>query len=106
MIYCNQEVKEMFEKLFPKQYGFSAFYVKVTPKLIFRVYKVEHLFSTVGTAHIFYMHISFRHLHKLMQFKWADKKTINFDCNVDTGINILKELKEKGFADVSHLFKG
>ena len=96
----------MFKKILPKQYGFSAFYVKVTPKLTFRIYKVEHFFSTVGTAHIFDMHISFRHLHKLRQFKWANKKTIRFDCSVDTGINVLKDLKEKGFADISYLFEG
>ena len=95
----------MFEKLLPRQYGFSAFYVKATPKLTFRIYKVEHLFSTVGAAHIFNLHISFRHLHKLSQFEWANKNTISFECNVDTGINILKNLKEKGFADISPLFK-
>ena len=95
----------MLKKLLPKQYGFSAFYVKVTSKLIFRIYKVEYLFSTVGIVHIFNLYVSFRHLHKLSQFKWADKKIISFECDVDTGINILKGLKENGFVDVSQIFK-
>ena len=93
----------MFKTLLPRQYGHSAFYVKVKPELTFRVYKIEHLFSTVGVAHIYVLHISFRHLRKLKHFKWADKKTIRFECDVDAGVNILKGLKEKGYADISEI---
>lgn len=95
----------MFQEIFPKKYGFSAFYVKVQPHLWFRVYKVEHLFSTVGTSHIFILHISFRHLHKLKHFRWGDKRTLNFDCDVDTGIQLLGQLKRTGQVDISDLFK-
>ena len=94
-----------FKTIFPKMNGYTAFYFKVEPRLWFRVYKIEHLFSTVGVAHIFVLHISFRHLHRLNQFKWADKKTISFDCDVDCGINILNELEKNGKADILYLFK-
>ena len=93
----------MFKTLLPRQCGFSTFYVKVKPEFTFRVYKIEHLFSTVGVAHIFVLHISFRHLRKLKHFKWADKRTINFECDVDAGINIIKDLKEKRYVDISDI---
>lgn len=95
----------MFQTLLPKQCGFSAFYVKVTPRLTFRVYKIKHLFSSANGAHLFALHISFRHLYKIKHFRWANKNTINFDCDVDTGIKILKNLKEKGYSDISFLFE-
>ena len=94
-----------FTTIFPKKNGYPAFYFKLYPQMWFRVYKIEHLFSTVGVAHIFVLHISFRHLHKLKQFKWADKGTISFECNVDRGINMLNELEQNGKVDISYLFK-
>ena len=95
----------VFKTIFPKKNGYPAFYFKVNSRLWFRVYKVEHLFSTVGVAHFFVLHISFRHLQRLKQFKWADKRMISFECDVDTGINILKELEQMGKVDISFLFK-
>ena len=104
MKYITQK-GNVFKIIFPKKNGYPAFYFKVNSRLWFRVYKVEHLFSTVGVAHIFNVYISFRHLHKLKQFKWADRKTISFECDLDTGINILKELEQKGRVDISFLFE-
>ena len=94
----------MFKTILPRQYGLSAFYVKATPKLTFRAYKIEHFFSTVGMAHSFVFHISLRHLRKLRCFKWAEGKTVSFDCNVEVGNKVLKDLKENGVADVSLFF--
>ena len=100
-----QQKGNVFKIFFPKKNGYPAFYFKVNSRLWLKVYKVENLFSTVGVAHIFVLHISFRHLQRLKHFKWADKKTISFECGVDTGINILKELEQNGKADISYLFK-
>lgn len=94
----------MFETLFPKPYGFSAFFVKVTPTLTFRIFKLEHLFSTVGATYMFQLYVSFRHLSKLRHFKWSDKNSICFECDVNTGIKILEDLKKTGFSDISFLF--
>ena len=88
---------------FPKRYGHKAFYIRVRPNLCFRVYKVEHLFSTVGEAHILTFHISFRHLKKLRQFPWADKKSISISCGVKEGLAIIESLKRKGFCDLSEM---
>lgn len=95
-----------FETIFPKKQGHSAFYFKVNSQLWFRVYKIDHLFSTVGEAHIFILYVSFRHLHRLKQLKLPDKKSITFDCYVDTGIDLLEQLKQKGKVDISFLFEG
>ena len=88
---------------FPKRYGHKAFYIRVRPSLCFRVYKVEHLFSTVGEAHMITFHISFRHLKKLRQFPWADKKSISITCGVKEGLRIMEDLRRMGCCNLTEL---
>ena len=67
-----------FKTIFPKMNGYTAFYFKVEPRLWFRVYKIEHLFSTVGVAHIFVLHISFSALFGAIAFEIMYQEGIPF----------------------------
>ena len=96
----------MFETFYPKKYGHSAFYAKIKPNCWIRVYKIEHLFSCVGAAHIFVLHISFRHLRKAKHLLCDDRNYICFDCDVDSGIEILSEWKRTGKADLFRALRG
>lgn len=94
----------MFKKIVSQKYGHKVFYIKLRPLLWLSVYQVDCVFSTVGVAWVFVLHISYRHLHRLKRFKWADRKTVSFERDIETGNKILNELKQRGKTDISHLF--
>ena len=94
------------KKLLPKNCGREAFYIKVNANTKFRIYKVLHLFSTVGEAWLIDFFVSYRDLKRFRAFfKFKFENSIGIDCCADEGIEIMERLKKHGVCDLSKYFK-
>ena len=94
----------MSENLRPAEYGRRTFYVKVGPHKWIMIDRVKHLFSTVAAAHLFSFHISPCDIGKTQNTRWSGCSGICFDCDPDTGIRIMAQLKKTGKADLTFFF--
>ena len=107
----SQKMRFDFKVMLPRDCEHRAFYVRIDEKTNFRIYKVQHLFSSVGGAWIIEFYVSFRNLKKLKEYQkkhqWRDLSgSFGIDCSPDDGIKIMDSLKKYGKCDLRRYFCG
>ena len=107
MRFKKKQIREWdgFQTLLPRSCGHRAFYIRVDEKKSFRVYKVKHLFSTVGVAWIIEFYVSYRDLNRTRRHPYkSTDRSFGLDCPPDDGIRIIDSLKKYGKCDLRKYF--